>query len=82
MKRITIIIFSVLFIAIILFGCKDQEVNNNLKFTDTIHISGQDADIDAMGALNLKVIDSILIVSTKYFLFLKPIVFFIVITSI
>ena len=65
MKRIAIIIFSVLFIAIILFGCKDQEVNNNLKFTDTIHISGQDADIDAMGALNLKVIDSILIVSTK-----------------
>ena len=62
MKRITIIIFSVLFIAIILFGCKDQEVNNNLKFTNSSYISGQDADIDAMGALNLKVIDSILIV--------------------
>lgn len=65
MSRLITLRFSVLFIAIFLFGCKDHKVNNNLKFTDSIHISGQDAGIDAIGALNLRVIDSILIVSTK-----------------
>lgn len=65
MNRLITLRFSVLFASIILFGCKHHNINNNLKFTNSSYISGQDTDIDAIGALDLRVIDSILIVSTK-----------------
>lgn len=57
---------SILFASMILLGCsKPQGTDNNLKFDNSVHISGQSLSIEAIGALNLKVIDSILIVSTK-----------------
>ena len=65
MNRLITLRFSVLFASIILFGCKHHNINNNLKFTNSSYISGQNINIDAIGALDLRVIDSILIVSTK-----------------
>lgn len=65
MKRFISFAISVLFASMILLGCKPQSSDNNLKFENSVHISGQSLSIDAIGALNLKVIDSMLIVSTK-----------------
>lgn len=51
--------------AIVICRCGRQEADYKYEFTTTKNVSGHNLDLDIIGALDLKVVDSLLIVSTQ-----------------